>query len=46
MFSLGMAGPNYKAIIEGLTAGKMIFDIIDRKSSIVEDDPNAAKVKI
>lgn len=31
MFSLGMAGPNIKAVSEGKVAGKMAFDIIDRK---------------
>lgn len=34
MFSIGMATPNMKAVIEGRTAGKMAFDIIDRKPAI------------
>ena len=35
IFSLGMASPNIKAITEGLVAGKMAFDIIDRKPNIL-----------
>ena len=31
MFSLGMAHPNIKAVAEGRVAGKIAFDIIDRK---------------
>jgi hypothetical protein len=31
MFSMGMAAPNIKAVSEGRVAGKMAFDIIDRK---------------
>jgi len=31
MFSIGMATPNLKAVAEGKVAGKMAFDIIDRK---------------
>ena len=31
VFALGMATPNIKAIQEGKVAGKMAFDIIDRK---------------
>jgi ATP-binding cassette subfamily B (MDR/TAP) protein 1 len=34
MFSIGMATPNIKAVTEGRVAGKMAFDIIDRKPSI------------
>ncbi len=34
MFSLGMATPNMKAVSEGMAAGKMAFDIIDRKPAI------------
>lgn len=34
MFSLGMAAPNLKAVAEGRVAGKMAFDIIDRKPAI------------
>lgn len=34
MFSLGMAAPNIKAVAAGMAAGKMIFDIIDRKPTI------------
>jgi len=34
MFSLGMAAPNIKAVTEGRVAGKMAFDIIDRKPAI------------
>lgn len=34
MFSMGMATPNLKAVAEGRVAGKMAFDIIDRKPLI------------
>lgn len=34
MFSMGMATPNIKAVTEGQAAGKMAFDIIDRKPKI------------
>jgi hypothetical protein len=34
MFSVGMATPNLKAVSEGMAAGKMAFDIIDRKPAI------------
>jgi ATP-binding cassette subfamily B (MDR/TAP) protein 1 len=40
MFALGMAGPNFKAVSEGKVAGKMAFDIIDRKPAI---PPNEGK---
>ena len=33
-FSLGMAAPNMKAVAEGKAAGKIAFDIIDRKPKI------------
>mmetsp|Transcript_8767 Transcript_8767/g.6511 ORF Transcript_8767/g.6511 Transcript_8767/m.6511 type:complete len:126 (+) Transcript_8767:984-1361(+) len=46
MFCLGMAAPNIKGIGEGLVAGKMVFDIIDRKPSIIIDDPNARKINL
>lgn len=35
MFSLGLAGPNIKAVAEGKAAGKVAFDIIDRVPSII-----------
>jgi len=31
---MGMATPNLKAVAEGRVAGKMAFDIIDRKPLI------------
>jgi len=34
MFSVGMAAPNIKSVGEGLAAGKMVYDIIDRKPNI------------
>jgi ABC-type multidrug transport system fused ATPase/permease subunit len=46
MFSLGMATPNMKAVSEGMAAGKMAFDVIDRKPAIDQDDPNSKKVDI
>ena len=44
MFSMGMATPNMKAVTEGRVAGKMAYDIIDRKPLIDQDDPQA-KIK-
>ena len=41
MFSLGMAGPNLKALAEGQAAGKMAFDIIDRVPNIKLEDENS-----
>lgn len=38
MFSLGLAAPNMKAVTEGRVAGKLAFDIIDRKPQIDQDD--------
>jgi hypothetical protein len=38
MFSLGLATPNMKAVIEGKAAGKIAFDIIDRQPLIDQDD--------
>jgi len=34
MFSMGMATPNIKAVTEARVAGKMAFDVIDRKPAI------------
>lgn len=34
MFSMGLAAPNLKAVTEGRVAGKLAFDIIDRKPAI------------
>jgi Ni,Fe-hydrogenase maturation factor len=44
VFSLGMATPNIKAITEGKVAGKMAFDIIDRKPLIILDAKNAKRI--
>lgn len=33
-FALGVTAPNFKAISEGKIAGKMAFDIIERKPRI------------
>ena len=37
VMSLGMASPNIKAVTEGRVAGKMAFDVIDRKPLIDMD---------
>jgi ABC-type multidrug transport system fused ATPase/permease subunit len=37
MFSLGLAAPNMKAVTDGRVAGKLTFDIIDRKPQIDQD---------
>ena len=34
MFSVGLAAPNIKAVTDGRVAGKLSFDIIDRKPQI------------
>ena len=34
MFSLGLAGPNIKAIAEGKVAAKMAFDVIENQPKI------------
>lgn len=39
-----MATPNIKAIAEGKAAGKMAYDIIDRKPQINQDDPLSKKI--
>ncbi len=44
VFSLGMATPNIKAITEGKVAGKIAYDIIDRRPKILLDDINAERV--
>lgn len=44
VFSLGTATPNMKAITEGKVAGKVAYDIIDRKPRILLDDPSAQSV--
>ncbi len=44
VFSLGMATPNIKAITEGKVAGKIAYDIIDRRPKILLDDINAEPV--
>lgn len=31
IFSLGAASPNIKAVVEGRVAGKLAYEIIDRK---------------
>jgi len=38
MFSVGLATPNMKAVTEGKVAGKLAFDIIDRKPHIDQDN--------
>ena len=45
IFSIGFATPNLKALTEGRVAGKMAFDIIERKPAIPLDDPKAKMVK-
>lgn len=37
-FSLGGAAPNFKTVAEGRVAGKMAYDIIERKPRILLDD--------
>ena len=35
---MGMATPNIRAVVEGRVAGKMAYDIIDRKPLINSDE--------
>lgn len=44
VFALGMASPNIKAVVEGQVAGKLAYDIINRKPKIIIDDPTAKKI--
>ena len=41
IFSLGLATPNFKALTEGRVAGKMAYDIIERRPQIKLDDSKA-----
>jgi hypothetical protein len=45
VFSLGAATPNIKAVVEGTVAGKLAYDIINRKPDILIDDPHAKPLK-
>ena len=40
IFSMGMAYPNIKAVVEGRVAGKIAYDIIERTPHIDADEPN------
>jgi hypothetical protein len=42
--SIGMATPNIKAVAEGKVAGKLAYDIIERKPKILLDDPKAKRI--
>lgn len=44
IFSIGFATPNLKALTEGRVAGKMAFDVIERRPAIPLDDTRAKKV--
>ncbi len=44
IFSLGLATPNFKALSEGRIAGKMAYEVIDRKPKINLDDSNSTKI--
>ena len=45
LFSLGGAQPNLKAVVEGRVAGKLAYDIINRKPKIEIDDPEGKKLE-
>lgn len=45
LFSLGAAQPNLKAVVEGRVAGKLAYDIINRKPKIEIDDPEGKKLE-
>jgi ATP-binding cassette subfamily B (MDR/TAP) protein 1 len=40
VFSLGLAAPNFKSLSEGKVAGKLAYDIIERKPKILLDENN------
>ena len=44
IFALGGATPNIKCVLEGLVAGKLAYDIIDRVPVIKLDDPEAKSI--
>ena len=44
IFSLGLATPNFKALSEGRIAGKMAYEIIERKPKINLDEPSSTKI--
>jgi ATP-binding cassette subfamily B (MDR/TAP) protein 1 len=44
VFSLGLAAPNFKALTEGRVAGKMAYDVIERRPRILLEEPGAKKV--
>jgi len=43
LFSLGGAGPAITSVNMAKAAGKTAFDVMDRKPTILQDDPSAAK---
>ena len=45
MFSVGLATPNIKAVTDGRVAGKLAFDIIDRKPAIDQDQPGKKSIE-
>lgn len=45
MFNLGMIGPSMKAVSEGKVAGKLAFDVIDKKPSIPINNPSGNKAE-
>lgn len=45
MFNMGMLGPALKAIGEGKVAGKLAFDVIDRKPQIKISNPDGNKAE-
>jgi hypothetical protein len=45
VFSLGAATPNIKAVVEGTIAGKLAYDIINRKPAIDIDNPRSERLK-
>ena len=45
IFSLGMATPNIKAINEGQISGKSAYEVIERKPTILLDEPGSWRIK-
>lgn len=41
LMQIGICAPNIKAVTEGRVAGKLTYDIIERKPQIKIDDPQA-----
>ena len=46
MFAFAGIAPNFKLVAEGQAAGKIAFDVIDRKSNIDFDNVDGKKIDL